>query len=76
MRKRFLNYLLSFWIAISSCGVKEPNLILIMTDDQGYGDLRCHGNPILNAPNLESLPAGWIRFKVGALWPYTRDDTD
>ncbi len=28
-----------------------------MTDDQGYGDLSCHGNPILNTPNLDALHA-------------------
>ena len=33
----------------------QPNVILIMTDDQGYGDLGCHGNPILKTPNLEDL---------------------
>ena len=33
----------------------KPNVILIMTDDQGYGDLSCHGNPILKTPHLDKL---------------------
>lgn len=31
----------------------KPNVILIMTDDQGYGDLGCHGNPVLETPNID-----------------------
>jgi len=34
---------------------KRPNVILIMTDDQGYGDLACHGNKIIQTPNLDKL---------------------
>ncbi|MFM7181220.1 MAG: arylsulfatase [Verrucomicrobiales bacterium] len=34
---------------------KSPNIILIMTDDQGYGDISAHGNPILKTPNLDRL---------------------
>ena len=39
----------------------RPNVILIMTDDQGYGDLSHHGNPILRTPNLDQLAAESIR---------------
>lgn len=40
----------------------RPNVILIMTDDQGYGDISCHGNPVLKTPNLDRLYAESVRF--------------
>ncbi|WP_164103295.1 arylsulfatase [Candidatus Laterigemmans baculatus] len=33
----------------------RPNVVLIITDDQGYGDLGCHGNPVLQTPHLDEL---------------------
>ena len=33
----------------------KPNVIFILTDDQGYGDLSCLGNPVLHTPNLDQL---------------------
>lgn len=39
----------------------KPNVILIMTDDQGYGDLACHGNPIIQTPNLDKLHSESVR---------------
>ncbi len=41
---------------------QPPNVILLLTDDQGYGDLSCHGNPILETPHLDSLHKESVRF--------------
>ena len=41
---------------------KRPNVIIIMTDDQGYGDLACHGNTILDTPNMDRLHSQSVRF--------------
>jgi arylsulfatase A-like enzyme len=38
-----------------------PNIILILADDQGYGDLGCHGNKILKTPALDRLHGQSIR---------------
>ncbi len=34
---------------------RRPNIIYVMTDDQGYGDVAAHGNPILATPTLDKL---------------------
>jgi arylsulfatase len=41
---------------------RRPNIILLLTDDQGYGDLSCHGNPILRTPNIDRLHDEGVRF--------------
>lgn len=41
---------------------RQPNIILILTDDQGYGDVGRHGNPILQTPNLDRLHDEAVRF--------------
>jgi len=33
----------------------KPNVILIITDDQGYGDMGCHGNPVALTPHMDRL---------------------
>jgi len=40
----------------------QPNVIIVLTDDQGYGDLSCHGNPYLKTPQLDKLHDESIRF--------------
>lgn len=40
----------------------KPNVILILTDDQGYGDISALGNPILQTPNIDSLHSESVRF--------------
>jgi arylsulfatase len=39
----------------------RPNVIVVLTDDQGYGDFSSHGNPVLKTPNLDRLRAESIR---------------
>lgn len=39
-----------------------PNVIIILTDDQGYGDLSCHGNPYISTPNMDKLHEASVRF--------------
>lgn len=40
---------------------RPPNVLFIITDDQGYGDLGCHGNPVLKTPTLDRLHAESVR---------------
>jgi len=41
---------------------KRPNIVFVLTDDQGYGDLSCHGNPLLKTPHLDKLHGQSVRF--------------
>ena len=40
---------------------RQPNVIFILTDDQGYGDFSVHGNPVLHTPALDKLHSQSIR---------------
>lgn len=42
--------------------VKRPNVVLIITDDQGYGDLGFHGNEMIKTPHLNELARQSFRF--------------
>jgi arylsulfatase A-like enzyme len=42
--------------------LKQPNVIFILTDDQGYGDLSLHGNPYLQTPNIDAIAREGVQF--------------
>jgi arylsulfatase A-like enzyme len=48
--------------AADAPGARRPNVILILADDLGYGDLSLHGNPRLRTPELDRLGRESVRF--------------
>ncbi|MDE0103356.1 MAG: arylsulfatase [Bryobacterales bacterium] len=70
-------------VAIGACGtsapgdLRRPNVIIILTDDQGYGDMSAHGNPVLETPNLDKLHDESVRltdFHVAPVCTPTRGE--
>lgn len=41
---------------------ERPNIVFILADDMGYGDLRCYGNQYIQTPNIDKLAATGTRF--------------
>jgi arylsulfatase len=63
MKTNLLLFCLLLCATIDAFGQsRRPNIILILTDDQGYGDVGRHGNPILQTPNLDRLHDESARF--------------
>lgn len=74
MRLLLIPIIMLAWINLVHA-VEQPNVILIMSDDQGYGELSRHGNPILKTPHLDQLAEQSIRltdFHVAPMCTPTR----
>lgn len=72
---RITSVLIFLLILAAGCARQKPNIILIMTDDQGYGDLACHGNPWIKTPEMDKLYEQSVRltdFHVGTTCAPTR----
>ncbi|MEK7751541.1 MAG: sulfatase-like hydrolase/transferase, partial [Acidobacteriota bacterium] len=46
----------------SAAAAQRPNIIVMLADDLGYGDLGCYGAIQAKTPNLDRLAAGSVRF--------------
>ncbi len=69
VRGRLTVLLVSILLANTNCSQPDtaqqsprpPNVILVMTDDQGYGDIGALGNTMIETPNLDQLHAESVR---------------
>src|SRR5437016_9088942 len=67
--------LVGFASSVQAADAARPNVIIVLSDDQGYGDFSCHGNPVLKTPNLDKLHDQSIRltdFHVAPMCSPTR----
>ncbi|MBA7570632.1 hypothetical protein ES708_12385 [subsurface metagenome] len=75
MKKLGITLIISFFICI--CGVacknapveKPLNVIILLVDDMGYGDIAAHGNPIIKTPSFDSMHDQSVRFTNFAVSP-------
>ncbi|MGB7343815.1 MAG: arylsulfatase [Pirellulaceae bacterium] len=62
---KLVRFAAAFFIFVSCANVayaEKPNIIYIMCDDLGYGDLGCYGQKVIQTPNLDQLAAEGMRF--------------
>lgn len=66
---RLISYLLITVtsLAFASLGqaADQPNIIVLLADDLGYGELSCQGNPEIPTPHIDSIAANGVRFTDG-----------
>jgi len=67
-RRRLLLFVVSVVLVVVACApadAKPRNIVLIMTDDLGYGDVGCYGATMVKTPNVDRLAAAGLRFTDG-----------
>ncbi len=63
MMKSISSLLALILLSAISLQAEHPNVIVIMTDDQGYGDISAHGNPYIETPNIDALRSESVRLE-------------
>jgi arylsulfatase len=67
MKKNYYPFLLLIILVLVSCAKSSqqqslPNVVIVFTDDQGYGDVGCYGATGFQTPNLDQLASEGMRF--------------
>src|SRR5262249_36720588 len=60
--------LVAAWLAAGVCAApapERPNVVVLLADDLGYGELGCQGNPQIPTPNIDSLARAGVRITSG-----------
>lgn len=60
MPKKILYFLIFLWLAATTWANERPNIMIILTDDQGWGDVG-YNDPAIYTPNIDQLSASGIR---------------
>ncbi|MBU3023656.1 arylsulfatase [Aestuariibacter sp. A3R04] len=67
LTQRFCTLLLLCFASLVSA--KQPNIVIMLTDDQGYGDIGMHNNPHLKTPNIERIAKHGMEMKHFITYP-------
>ena len=54
--------ILMFVLLASTLPAAQPNIVFILADDMGYGDLGCYGHPTAKTPVIDQLARDGVRF--------------
>lgn len=60
-RLKYLPLLFVLLWTIRAHSSERPNVIIFLTDDQGWGDLGCYGHPVIQSPNLDKFATEGVR---------------
>jgi arylsulfatase A-like enzyme len=63
MTKLFTAAALALWSILPLFAAGRPNVLVVLTDDQGFGDMGVHRNPILKTPNIDAFAKAGLRMK-------------
>ncbi len=63
--KPLLTFLLTVTLAVGASATDQPNIIVLLADDLGYGELSCQGSTDIPTPNIDAIASNGVRFTDG-----------